>query len=80
MLFRSMSLAQLTHWCDARFGKHAVLSDANPRPFDIPWMVLDSSLAAKTWRWSPQISLPQVLDEIARHAEQNPDWLEISGS
>ena len=43
----AMSLAQLTDWCDARFGKHAVASDANPRPFDIPWMVLDSSLAAK---------------------------------
>ncbi len=76
----SMSLAQLTDWCDARFGKHAVASDANPRPFDIPWMVLDSSLAEKTWNWSPKILLPQVLDEIAKHAEQNPDWLEISNS
>jgi len=76
----TMSLAQLTEWCDARFGKHAVASDANPRPFDIPWMVLDSSLAEKQWQWSPKIRLPQVLDEIARHAEQNLDWLEISGS
>jgi CDP-paratose 2-epimerase len=76
----AMSLAQLTDWCDARFGKHAVQSDPNPRPLDIPWMVLDSSLAAKTWDWSPKILLPQVLDEIAKHAEQNPDWLEISGS
>ncbi|HXI68962.1 MAG TPA: NAD-dependent epimerase/dehydratase family protein [Verrucomicrobiae bacterium] len=74
----AMSLAQLTGWCDARFGKHAVASDANPRPFDIPWMVLDSALATKAWNWSPQISLPQVLEEIARHAEQNPDWLDIS--
>jgi len=74
----AMSLAQLTDWCDARFGKHAVASDANPRPFDIPWMVLDPSLAAKAWNWSPRILLPQVLDEIARHAEQHPDWLEIS--
>jgi CDP-paratose 2-epimerase len=76
----SMSLAQLTDWCDARFGKHAVASEANPRPFDIPWMVLDSSLAEKTWNWSPKILLPQVLDEIAKHAEQNPNWLDISGS
>jgi CDP-paratose 2-epimerase len=76
----AMSLAQLTDWCDARFGKHAVASEATPRPFDIPWMVLDSSLAAKAWDWSPKTSLPQVLDEIARHAEQNPDWLEISNS
>lgn len=76
----TMSLAQLTAWCDARFGKHAVAGDLNPRPFDIPWMVLDSSLAAAQWNWSPKISLPQVLDEIAQHAAQNPDWLEISGS
>jgi CDP-paratose 2-epimerase len=76
----SMSLAQLTDWCDARFGKQTVRSDKNPRAFDIPWLVLDSSLASKTWNWKPKILLPQVLDEIARHAEQNPDWLEISNA
>ena len=76
----SMSLAQLTDWCDARFGKHAVASESAPRPFDIPWMVLDSSLAEKSWNWSPKILLPQVLDKIAKHAEHNPNWLEISGS
>jgi CDP-paratose 2-epimerase len=76
----AMSLAQLTGWCDTRFGKHAVAGDANPRPFDIPWMVLDSALAEKTWNWSPQTSLPHVLEEIARHAEQHPDWLEISAA
>ncbi len=76
----AMSLAQLTGWCDARFGKHAVTSDANPRPFDIPWMVLDSSLAQKTWDWSPKILLPQILEEIAGHAERSPGWLDISNS
>ncbi len=76
----SMSLAQLTDWCDARFGRHAVAGDAHPRPFDIPWMVLDASLAEKTWNWSPKISRPQILEEIAKHAEQNPHWLDISNS
>ena len=76
----SMSLAQLTDWCDARFGRHAVTSEAQPRPFDIPWMVLDATLAEKTWQWAPQMALPQVLEEIARHAEQNPAWLELSNS
>ena len=76
----SMSLAQLTEWCGARFGKHVVAGDANPRPFDIPWMVLDSSQAAKAWSWTPKILLENVLDEIAKHAEQNPHWLELSGS
>ena len=74
----SLSLAQLTDWCDARFGRHAVASEAAPRPFDIPWMVLDSSLAEKTWDWSPKILLPQVLEEIAQHAERHPHWLDIS--
>ena len=76
----SMSLAQLTEWCDARFGKHAVASEATPRPFDIPWMVLDSTLAEQTWNWAPKNNLPQVLEEIAQHAEQHPSWLEISNS
>ena len=76
----TMSLAQLTRWCDERFGRHPVAMDANPRPFDIPWMVLDATLAEKIWHWSPIISLPQVLEEIAEHAEQNPEWLEVSGS
>ena len=76
----SMSLAQLTDWCDVRFGRHGVATDANPRPFDIPWMVLDSSLAEKTWDWSPKVLLPQVLEEITAHAKENPLWLEISNS
>jgi len=76
----SMSLAQLTDWCDARFGQHAVATEAKPRPFDIPWMVLDATRAETAWNWAPKILLPQVLEEIAQHAEQHPDWLEVSNS
>ncbi len=76
----AMSLAQLTAWCDQRFGRHAIAADANPRPFDIPWMVLDPSRAAREWNWLPQTPLLQVLDEIAAHAEHNPNWLELSCS
>jgi len=74
----SMSLRQLTDWCDARFGGYAVQADLQPRPFDIPWMVLDSQQAAKEWGWQPKRSLPSILEEIARHAEANPGWLELS--
>lgn len=76
----AMSLAQLTTWCDERFGRHAVATEAKPRPFDIPWMVLDPSRAAKEWNWKPKTLLPQVLEEIAVHAEKNPDWLEVSAA
>jgi CDP-paratose 2-epimerase len=74
----AMSLAELSRWCAARFGEHDVASDAKPRPFDVPWLVMDSRLARKTWDWQPTIGLEEILQEIANHAEANPDWLEIS--
>jgi CDP-paratose 2-epimerase len=76
----SMSLAQLTAWCDTRFRPLAVAQDSKPRPFDIPWMVLDSSAALEAWNWSPSIRVESILDEIALHAERHPHWLEISGA
>ncbi|EEF59570.1 NAD-dependent epimerase/dehydratase family protein [Pedosphaera parvula] len=72
------SLAQLSDWCAARFGPHTVESDGRNRAFDIPWMVLDSTLAGKAWNWEPETKLEAILDEIARHAEAHPDWLELS--
>jgi len=73
-----MSLAELSRWCAARFGKHEVASDPKPRAFDVPWLVMDSGLARKTWDWQPAIGLEEILQEIANHAEAHPDWLETS--
>ena len=74
----SISLSQLTTWCDERFGSHPVQSSTEERPFDLPWVVLDSSLAHQHWDWQPEISLEETLEEIATHADANPDWLELS--
>lgn len=74
----AMSLAQLTAWCDARFGKHPVTADPQPRTFDIPWMILDSTRARSAWNWQPQVSTEQILERIAQHAEAHPEWLELS--
>lgn len=74
----SISLARLTDWCDARFGHHTVTCDLAARPFDIPWMVLDHSLAFQHWGWQPTTRLEDILVEIACHAEQHPEWLEVS--
>lgn len=76
----SMSLAELSGWCKDRFGPHEVANDPAPRPFDIPWMVMDSTLARRVWGWEPEVSIDRLLTEIAVHAESNPDWLEISGA
>jgi CDP-paratose 2-epimerase len=75
----SMSLAQLTRWCDQRFGAAVPEPDHTPRRFDIPWMVMDSSAAERQFRWTPPRSLESILDEIARHVRDHPDWLEQCG-
>jgi CDP-paratose 2-epimerase len=76
----AMSLAQLSKWCEARFGSHQVASDPAPRAFDVPWLVMDSRLAEKIWDWRPGIKLETILEEIAQHAQTHPDWLEISSA
>jgi CDP-paratose 2-epimerase len=75
----AISLAQLSRWCGGRFGNHPVSADKQPRPFDIPWMVLDPTRALEQWGWRPRIPLTEILTEIAIHAEQHSDWLERSG-
>ena len=76
---RAMSLRQLSTWCTQRFGAHDVAANTIKRAFDIPWMVMDSRLAAQQWQWQPEILLEEILGEIAAHASGNPEWLEISG-
>jgi CDP-paratose 2-epimerase len=75
----SMSLAQLTKWCDQRFGPHQPVADGSERPYDVPWLILDSSKARSTAAWEPRVSLDQILEEIAAHATANPDWLTWCG-
>jgi len=74
-----MSLAQVHAWCDERFGAHPCQSDLRERPYDIPWMAMDSGDAERDFRWRVEVALPSVLEDIARHAASHPEWLEISG-
>jgi CDP-paratose 2-epimerase len=76
----SMSLAQLTAWCDRRFGPHPAVSNSATRPFDVPWVVLDSTRARHAFNWKPEITLPAILDEIAAHVDTHPDWLNMAGA
>jgi len=76
----AMSLRQLTDWCDSRFGSHPVAGDQRPRAFDLPWVVLDSRRALEVWDWVPQTPTEAVLEELAAHAEANPDWLQFSSA
>lgn len=77
-LANSMSLAGLSDWCEQRFGGHEVGSIPEERRFDVPWLVMDSSRAADLWGWRPEMKIQEILEEIALHAEQHPQWLELS--
>ncbi len=76
----AMSLRQLHDWCDAHFGQSApVACDLRPRPFDIPWVIMDNADATRDFQWAPAIGIGENLSGIAAHAGQHPDWLERSG-
>ena len=77
-LNQSVSLRELSAWCAQRFGPHTVAADASNRPFDVPWLILDSSRAAQVWSWKPQTPLDATWSEIADHAEKHPDWLDAT--
>jgi CDP-paratose 2-epimerase len=55
-----------------------IKSDPVPRRYDVPWLVLDPARAAAEWNWRPATKLEGILDEIAGHAEQHPEWLDLS--
>jgi CDP-paratose 2-epimerase len=76
----AMSLRQLSEWCAQKFGQHTVATDTTPRPFDLPWIVLDSAKAARVWGWRPQTPLAAILEEIAVHAQAHPEWLDLSAT
>jgi CDP-paratose 2-epimerase len=75
----AMSLAELNAWCDARFGPQVPQPDPRPRPYDIPWLIMDNCDAQRTFGWRVEVPIDTLLSEIADHAERNPDWLEKSG-
>jgi CDP-paratose 2-epimerase len=73
----AISLCQLSEWCRERLGDHTVTSQPEARVFDLPWVVLGASLATETWDWKPSRRTSDILEEIARHAEQHPKWLDL---
>ncbi len=64
--------------CSKEFGPHEVASDLSPRPFDLPWVVLDSSRAEEVWDWKPRVGVLEICAGIARHAREHPEWLGVS--
>ena len=71
----SLSLKELSSWCEDRFGYNEVLVSQDDRPMDAPWIVMDSTTAQNAWNSGVKTKIEQILEEIANHAEKNPHWL-----
>jgi len=74
----SMSLKELSNWCEDRFGPNNVIASEDKRPMDAPWIVMDNTTAQYKWDWHVSSKIEQILDEIGYYAEKNPHWLGIT--
>ena len=74
-LENSMSLKELSIWCEERFGSNEIIPSDEVRPMDAPWIVMDSTTAQNAWNWRVETKIEDILNEIAQHAEENPNWL-----
>jgi CDP-paratose 2-epimerase len=74
------SLRQLSNWCAERLGPHLPGENPAKRPFDLPWVVLNPSLAQTVWGWEPQTSATAIFEQIAEHALSHPGWLQLCGA
>ena len=73
----SLSLKELSNWCEKRFGTNEIFSSHEQRPMDAPWIVMDSSVAQNTWNWKPTVGIDEILEEIANFADEHPHWLSL---
>ncbi|MBX9891036.1 MAG: NAD-dependent epimerase/dehydratase family protein [Chitinophagaceae bacterium] len=72
----SMSLYELDQFCNSLFRKtEPVRIVVDNRALDIPLYLTDYSLAKAEWGWKPQVSINQIMDEIAEFAKCNHDFL-----
>ena len=75
----AISLAELSAWCERRFGHREIGVEIRERPFDLPWIVLDCASAKAAFGFHPQRGLGAIFEEIAQFAKARPDWLDLSG-
>jgi CDP-paratose 2-epimerase len=76
-IHNSLSLRELSEWCEDRFGPSEVLPSNDERSMDAPWIIMNSSTAQNAWNWSVKTKIEHILEEVACHAEKNPNWLKL---
>lgn len=72
-LENTVSLLELTEFCQNRFKTMPIGSEEQDRPNDVRIYITDNSKIANDSPWTPHISVQQCLDDIA-------DWLEMNSN
>jgi CDP-paratose 2-epimerase len=63
----SVSLAELTEFCVERSRRRlAITSQPETNPVDVPYYVTDNSTVTRATGWRPQLSIPDILDDVFR--------------
>jgi len=73
----SLSLKELSSWCEDRFGQNEVLASQDERLMDAPWIVMNITTAQNAWNWNVQTKIVEILEEISNHAEKHPEWSQL---
>ncbi|MBC7389344.1 MAG: NAD-dependent epimerase/dehydratase family protein [Opitutaceae bacterium] len=72
----SFSLKELNDYCKNRFNTEKLIgTEKSNRPFDLPYYVTDTSLAAEAWNWRPTRTGIEILDEISNWATENKELI-----
>ncbi len=75
----SISLLELTNLCREVTGREtAITSQAETHGADVPYLVLDSSLARKQFDWKPAKTLKDIVSEISTWAKANEAQLKAA--
>jgi CDP-paratose 2-epimerase len=73
----SVSLRELTDLCQTVTGRTTPIgSEAQTNEVDIPYYVVDSSLAQRTFDWAPRVRVHEIIEEIAIWLRENERDLE----
>ena len=60
----SFSLRELSIWCEKKIFLKKIGYNKKNRPFDLKWIILDSTKAKRIFKWKPEFSKYDIFQDI----------------
>lgn len=72
----ALSLRELTGLCESCFKSAVTVQPSpDPRPYDIPYFVTDTTLARRSWGWKPSKTGEEIILDICRWTSLNLEFV-----